>query len=346
MRNTSIRNTAVLAWLWLTNIDLSHHSACARAVPTSVDDTPTVHPLTSTFETSLLEAYPGSPPNTSTSTITLPHDPRAVPPEYNPADYFEYHAFPNPNTQNMVSQALLGAQIMLYTALQTIGAGPPTPNPPATNPSFLRYFNPGDVLTVGSILQGLLAVLGAPDTGVIRDCLAVPKLQIWYLAHPAAPQRCEEIPDWAYVGWCKDQYGNARTCMVICESFFAEYKRFDEVKCEELGPSIDEGFEEDLPIESAALTIVHELMHWEQVTQQLAGLKIVDVKHTRPDTHVVTGAYRAYYAMKTKDSAWKPTGGLLQNADNYAMMVAEIFYGSRCPQRLPWPDPPAHQLEF
>lgn len=45
--------------------------------------------------------------------------------------------------------------------------------------------------------------------------------------------------------------------MVICESFFAEYKRFDEVKCEELGPSIDEGFEEDLPIESAALTIVH-----------------------------------------------------------------------------------------
>ena len=53
--------------------------------------------------------------------------------------------------------------------------------------------------------------------------------------------------------------------MTLCAPFFSEYRRFDTIECDTLGPSIDENIKEDESkkeeghpaTESAALTLVH-----------------------------------------------------------------------------------------
>lgn len=53
--------------------------------------------------------------------------------------------------------------------------------------------------------------------------------------------------------------------MTVCANFFTEYRRFDTIECDTLGPSIDENIKEDESkekeeepaTESAPLTLIH-----------------------------------------------------------------------------------------
>lgn len=187
MRSIKVFKTAILIWLCLNITSLAHPSVYARAV--EADLYGTSEPLSAT-------PSPALPVKTTPSTSTLYNDSitiRDVPPPYDQSEYFEFINFPTPNHISAVTHALLGAQLMISHTLSILGRGLPTPNPPVTNLSFNRYFNPNDLPAVSSVLQGLLAVLGAPHTGAIRNCLVVPKLQVWFLTHPDNPTRCDNI---------------------------------------------------------------------------------------------------------------------------------------------------------
>lgn len=58
------------------------------------------------------------------------------------------------------------------------------------DPSFKRYFRSGDLTTVGAIYQRLLAVLGAPNTSPMRQCIEASKLQLIYGDGPNSNGNC------------------------------------------------------------------------------------------------------------------------------------------------------------
>lgn len=97
----------------------------------------------------------------------------------------------------------------------------------------------------------------------------------------------------------------------------------------------DEGID---TIWSASLTMLHEMLHWSELTIEVARLEIDDLQITRPDDGRVTVAYRPFYSMHVKD--WGAGKRPTNNADNYVFTVAECFYSFLCPQLPAWQDPP------
>lgn len=100
----------------------------------------------------------------------------------------------------------------------------------------------------------------------------------------------------------------------------------------------DPGDEEIGTIWSASLTALHEMLHWSELTIEVAQLEIEDLKLTRPDTGQITVAYRPFYSMHVKD--WGVDKRPTRNVDNYVFTVAECFYSFLCPQLPAWKDPP------
>lgn len=282
--------------------------------------------------------------------------PRTDPSPYLIEDYFDFLTFaaPSPDHKNAVIRALLGASSMTYEAFLTLGhyGTPESTNPPANNPSFLRYFSASDLKDVGAVLQSLLIVLGAPTFEKLRCTFSVPlpKMAIFYAEHPADPGVCEARDLWAYVDERADQFGVTRGYMVLCRSFFEQYKSYDAVRCEDLvDVSIDPGYadEADVPVWSSSLVVLHELLHWRQLTMGVVNRHIRDIELTRPaPDNRQTEALRAFFATKLKEGAFGAQVGPTYNDDNYVFTVAEIYYGKKCPEKLPWADPPDHQLAF
>lgn len=87
-------------------------------------------------------------------------------------DGFEFYNFWLPNEEERVRAAFLGAIDLTETTMCAL-SGTSGENMPfgEDDPSFKRYFNPGDLNTFGAIIQRLLAVLGALGTIAIRQCI-------------------------------------------------------------------------------------------------------------------------------------------------------------------------------
>lgn len=152
-------------------------------------------------------------------------------PEWKFEEGFEFYNFWTTNEEKMVRVALLGA-IELMTTTMRVLSGESGENLPygENDPSFKRYFNPGDLNTFGAVIQRLLAVLGAPGTSPIRQCIEASKLQLIYGDGP------DDNPDKPFADNCKGQgtfaYYNAytdknkviRSYVSFCPLFFQSYK--------------------------------------------------------------------------------------------------------------------------
>lgn len=88
---------------------------------------------------------------------------------------------------------------------------------------------------------------------------------------------------------------------------------------------------------STSLTALHEMLHWSELTVEVAQVEIEAMKITRPDTGQITVAYRSFYSMHMKD--WSSNRRPTTNADNHVFTVAECFYSFLCPQLPAWEDP-------
>lgn len=58
-------------------------------------------------------------------------------------------------------------------------------------------------------------------------------------------------------------------------------------------------------MESGPAILIHELLHWYNITNPVVEKQIGDTKLERPDGKGRPSAYRSFYAMKVKDPAWK-----------------------------------------
>lgn len=166
----------------------------------------------------------------------------------------------SPERANAVKAASIGVIAMLNHALAVLDL--PENRPVPINPSYLRYFEPHQLTTVKGVLQTILAILVAPRTENFMGCLRVPKMQLWHAWHSLSPDTCIEKDALAYVSKDKQQ----KSYMVICNAFFDEYKRFDQVDCNSVvaDKNIDTGLEDanDLPTVSGSVTFLHGKLRW------------------------------------------------------------------------------------
>lgn len=233
---------------------------------------------------------------------------------------------------NVVRRAFLGVIDLLTTTMKILGGNPwDSQASGTTDPSFLRYFNPGDLNTFGAILQRLLAVLGAPNTEGIRRCIEATKLQLVYGDGKDGGRRCIDDTSgvYAYYNAYYDANGNIRSYLAFCPRFFSNFRSYDEVQRVKLGSSIDIAdptvFSEAETGTAIALhgksrhvgecsctsrsSVCHaadvdrriELLHWLDPFQAVLPEQISDLKVVRPDDKSQRTAYRSFYAMHVKD---------------------------------------------
>lgn len=143
---------------------------------------------------------------------------------------------------NIARRAFLGVIDLLAVTMKILGGNPWDNAPPGlTDPSFLRYFNPEDLNTFGAVLQTLMAVLGAPNTDAIRQCVEATKLQLIYGDGKGGGRRCidDNSGVYAYYNAYTDDGGIVRSYLSFCPRFFANFRSYEEVQKDSLGKSID-----------------------------------------------------------------------------------------------------------
>lgn len=143
---------------------------------------------------------------------------------------------------NIARRAFLGIIDLLAVTMKVIGGNPWDKEPPGiTDASFLRYFNAEDLNTFGAILQRLMAVLGAPNTDAIRQCIEATKLQLVYGDGKGGGRRCidDDSGVYAYYNAYMDGSGTIRSYLSFCPRFFSNFRSYDEVQRDRLGRSID-----------------------------------------------------------------------------------------------------------
>lgn len=143
---------------------------------------------------------------------------------------------------NIARRAFIGVMDLLTVTMKVLGGNPWDKNPPGvTDPSFLRYFSPGDLNTFGAVLQTMLAVLGAPNTDAVRQCIEATKLQLIYGDWKGGGCRCTDDSSgvYAYYNAYTDNSGNIRSYLSFCPRFFYNSRFYDEVRKDMLGKSID-----------------------------------------------------------------------------------------------------------
>ena len=105
----------------------------------------------------------------------------------------------------------------------------------------------------------------------------------------------------------------------------------------------------------SSTNVIIELLHFSQILKPVLEhltqppntdfadqYRIDDLVLKDPFNNHNIDAYRAYYSMVVKDSAWRAPEGPVFNADNYVSLVQELFYQEGDGQ---WEDPPPVQFE-
>ncbi|KAK5945287.1 hypothetical protein PMZ80_002491 [Knufia obscura] len=273
-----------------------------------------------------------------TRTGVLPTIQPRTPPDWKFEDQFEFYGFWLPNEELIVSNALTGVMDLLETTMKVLSG---TSGEGEEDPSFQRYFRKGDLDQVGAIFQRVLAVLGAPGTSAIRQCIEASKLLLIYGDGPNSNRNCadERKGVFAYYNAFEDENKIPRSYMSFCKRFFDNYKAHKPmdwdpsipyVDSAKMGTTIDIADRYQLPeAESGASIVLHELLHWSDITKPVVPNQIEDLALIRPDTQEQRTAYRSFYGAKVKDPAWKATQPPTENADTYVYMVPEIFYRYR-----------------
>lgn len=271
----------------------------------------------------------------STINLTLRDDPpQAPPPPYVWQDFMYFEdGFPTEAHEYAVISAfidtlrLASAGISAITSLQT-SANPP----PGAAPSFLRYFTPLDHPKVRSILTNILAVLGVASAE--RECSLLPRLPILYDDTWNPARHCLNQPDLRAYMVQSDNPGES--FMNICPYFFQNYRRIDDIQCDTLGNTAENGFPEHRGMWSSGSVLLHELLHWSDLSHAQIGMSIVDQVVTRPSGRQ-TKAYGPYYSwLGNKNGLFDP----LSNDDNYVYFAQEVFWSGKCTGRAVWADPP------
>jgi len=272
--------------------------------------------------------------------------------DYDPFRWFTFVNFPNDPVQYAkafyrVTNSVLAVQLILYKALNPIWQEATKQTP--TNPSCLRYFFPDDLNTVKQLFGDIIAGLGVPSATLDarRRCLEQFQwfryLEFSYDTHPRDPSQDQCTDNTGVIAHYGeyDIVGGARQGYVsLCADFFDPPKPFTAVVPSNFGgPIIEKSCYDKLdePSYSAAKTLLHELMHWFQITAMWYPTQIEDVVIRLPDGQEGQ-AYGAYYAMHVKD--WALDGKKpLDNVDNYVSLALEMYY--QATYQLPdFQDPP------
>lgn len=173
----------------------------------------------------------------SSVTVSVVHGPKSQAkrtfPDWKFEDGFEFYNFWTYNEEQMVRAAFMGAIDLMQTTMLVL-SGTSGENVPfgENDPSFKRYFNPGDLNTFGAIIQRLLAVLGAPGTSAIRQCIEATKLQLIYGDGPTDDKdkpysnlcSSNDGKTFAYYNAYTDKNGIIRSYISLCAPFFQQYK--------------------------------------------------------------------------------------------------------------------------
>lgn len=307
----------------------------------------TVKPLTNEYYQSTTTLRVNADIHVNNATLQ-----RRTPPDWKFEDQFEFYGFWLLNEEYIVSNALTGVMDLLETTMKvlssTSGEGLPYGE---EDPSYQRYFRKGDLHQVGAIFQRVLGILGAPGTSAIRQCIEASKLLLIYGDGPNSNRNCadETRGVFAYYNAFEDSNKTPRSYLAFCKRFFDSYKAHKPMSWDpsipyvdsaKMGTSIDIADPSRLPeAESGASIVLHELLHWSDITKPVVPNQIEDLILVRPDTGEERTAYRSFYGAKVKDPAWKAKQPPTENADTYVYMVLEMFYRYRYGKQ-PWQDSP------
>jgi len=269
------------------------------------------------------------------SNLTARDDPpQAPPPPYVWQDFMYFEdGFPPEQHEYAVISAFIDTLRLALAGVQTITSLETRQNTPAgASSSFLRYFNDRNPSKVRAMLTNILAVLGLPEAE--RQCELQPRLPLLYDDAWNPARHCLNQPDLRAYMVAGDNPGES--FMNICPYFFENYRRIDEIQCNTLGNSAENGFPERTGMWSSGSTLLHEFLHWTDMNYAQVGMPIVDQVITRPSGRQ-TKAYGPYYSwLLNENQLFDP----LSNDDNYVYFAQEAFWSSECPEKAVWEDPP------
>lgn len=176
-------------------------------------------------------------------------------PEYPFEDSFEWRGPWTQNEKAMVIAAAIGAADMMSVTLNVL-TGKETDGLPQgeQDPSFSRYFRPGDMRRFQTAVEAQLGFLGCPYYSAQRKCIPAPKKVVLYHGdgptHKNLPADCGD-GERAYLdGFLEGNPPVPRTYISICPAFFKAYKAHKHnpalpsvpyVDKDKLFPYIDEG---------------------------------------------------------------------------------------------------------
>lgn len=295
---------------------------------------------------------------------------RSEPGGYVADDYLSFSSFPDDNDmeKGRVIRSVLEVQQMLVSAIGILQAEKAKSTP--DDPSFLRYFQTGDIDVVSGVLDAILAYIGG--SGKQRhECLNLPKLELYY-GDPyfldGNDRLCQNPNNNAYENTDDDGTGNY--WIGLRPPFFNPWRSTSQIDPAIVGASADLscGNYWQNPLASSSLTLLHELIHASPVYTTITncpgntGNRITDLWIIARNRK----AYGAFYSMGinkgifqgTVDMAGKLQAGLVSrpyhtrntanecqtcNDENYMWMVAEMWYRDRIDKDKVWADPPDPQ---
>ena len=193
--------------------------------------------------------------------------------------------------------------------------------------SSARYFTAAELATVRSNFQAVLGTHGqGPDA--MADHLQVK----WrYSGAAAAGQGCDDDPDMtSYLIQSQRTTANDpwEADLVVCPAAFNEpsppsLTSVINADCQSLKDRAT------LDMEAPAAAILHELMHWNEVTERFGRQHIGDWNSNPHNANAYPlGGYGAFQASEL--NRVHPDSGSL-NADNYVYFALESFFVQRCP---------------
>ena len=211
----------------------------------------------------------------------------------------------------------------------------------ASNPALLRYFKPSDIDDVKKVLVAIGVALTSEsymrfvnfnygmwawDT---HNC-CIGRVGGYAVTQSNAPPGVVASTEQIFIATCPYAF---------------TYQDLGAITCAAAGTTTSR------TMKSLAFVVLHEMLHWDWLMQQVLGHTIIDWNHLNPvaDAWPVVG-YGPYNAMEilkfagtdgSQEETFPPAGFQTSNVDNYAWFATEAYFRDLCPgvDFAPAPEP-------